>query len=95
MIAKIANSNWPKAYAQYEGFKPLSGNALFAQMDHTRWARQRKSLAPAFGPGVVNAQFLSLRKYLIVRGPWPILPVGIRNSPVLAICESLGCCIGK
>ncbi|EKG09696.1 Cytochrome P450 [Macrophomina phaseolina MS6] len=34
-------------------------------MDHSRWHRQRKSLAPAFGPGVVNAQFSSLRKYLI------------------------------
>ncbi|KAL1639396.1 hypothetical protein SLS58_007977 [Diplodia intermedia] len=64
LVSKIANQNWPKAPAQYEGFKPLSGNALFAQMDHTRWHRQRKALAPAFGPAVVNAQFPSLRKYL-------------------------------
>ncbi|KAB2571925.1 cytochrome P450 46A1 [Lasiodiplodia theobromae] len=64
LVSKIANQNWPKAPAQYEGFKPLSGSALFAQMDHTRWHRQRKALAPAFGPAVVNAQFPSLRKYL-------------------------------
>ncbi|KAG9377140.1 CypX Cytochrome P450 [Pyrenophora tritici-repentis] len=48
LISKIANQNWPKAPAQYEGFKPLSGSALFAQMDHTRWHSQRKALAPAF-----------------------------------------------
>ncbi|KAI1507754.1 CypX, Cytochrome P450 [Pyrenophora tritici-repentis] len=64
LISKIANQNWPKAPAQYEGFKPLSGSALFAQMDHTRWHSQRKALAPAFGPAVVNAQFSSLARYL-------------------------------
>lgn len=66
MVAKILNSNWPKAPGQYEGFKPLSGSALFAQMDHQRWHVQRKALAPAFGPGVINAQVKSLNKYLKV-----------------------------
>ncbi|KAI1161516.1 cytochrome P450 46A1 [Nemania serpens] len=64
MVAKIANCNWPKAPGQYEGFKPLSGSALFAQMDHQRWHVQRKALSPAFGPGVINGQVKSLNKYL-------------------------------
>lgn len=54
-------------------------------MDHTRWARQRKSLAPAFGPGLVNAQFLSLRKYLMVCGLWLFLSIKTHNSPIIAI----------
>jgi hypothetical protein len=69
MISKIANRNWPKAPGQYEGFKPLSGSALFAQMDHQRWHVQRKALAPAFGPGVINGQVKSLNKYLKVSRP--------------------------
>ncbi|TLD37843.1 cytochrome P450 46A1 [Venturia nashicola] len=64
IIARILNANWPKAAVQYEGFKPLSGNALFTQMDHQRWHKQRKSLSPAFGPGVVNTQLSSLQRYL-------------------------------
>jgi hypothetical protein len=35
-------------------------------MDHSRWHRQRKALAPAFGPVVVNAQFSSLKRHLFV-----------------------------
>ena len=36
-------------------------------MDHSRWHKQRKALAPAFGPVVVNAQFPSLKRHLAVR----------------------------
>ncbi|EJD00090.1 cytochrome P450 46A1 [Fomitiporia mediterranea MF3/22] len=64
LISKIANSNWPKFPAQYSGFKPLSGSALFAQMDQERWKQQRKGLAPAFQPATVSNQYSALHKYL-------------------------------
>ena len=66
LIKKIANENWPKFPAQYAGFKPLSGSALFAQMDQERWKMQRKGLAPAFQPRAVNDQYQSLHRYLLV-----------------------------
>ena len=66
VVSKIANSNWPKIPTQYAGFKPLSGSALFAQMDQERWKQQRKSLAPAFQPQTVNEQYPTLQKYLVV-----------------------------
>ncbi|THG99701.1 hypothetical protein EW026_g2692 [Hermanssonia centrifuga] len=65
LIAQIANENWPKSPAQYDGFKPLSGDALFAQMDQMRWKHQRKSLAPAFQPQTINSQYDKLEKYLL------------------------------
>ncbi|KIP07170.1 hypothetical protein PHLGIDRAFT_118327 [Phlebiopsis gigantea 11061_1 CR5-6] len=65
LIRKIANENWPKFPAQYAGFKPLSGSALFAQMDQSRWKIQRKGLAPAFQPRTVNDQYPSLHRYLL------------------------------
>ncbi|EJC99581.1 cytochrome P450 [Fomitiporia mediterranea MF3/22] len=64
IISKIGNSNWPKFHAQYSGFKPLSGSALFAQMDQERWKQQRKGLAPAFQPITVNDQYPMLQRYL-------------------------------
>ncbi|OCB90319.1 cytochrome P450 46A1 [Sanghuangporus baumii] len=65
VVSKIANSNWPKIPTQYSGFKPLSGSALFAQMDQERWKQQRKGLAPAFQPQTVNEQYPTLQKYLM------------------------------
>ncbi|KAG9217789.1 hypothetical protein CCMSSC00406_0003522 [Pleurotus cornucopiae] len=66
LISRIANSNWPKFPAQYAGFTPLSGSALFAQMDQERWKRQRKALAPAFQPVVVHDQYSSLQSHILV-----------------------------
>ncbi|KAL5536605.1 hypothetical protein ACEPAF_428 [Sanghuangporus sanghuang] len=65
LISKIAKRNWPKFPSQYSGFMPLSGSALFAQMDQERWKQQRKALAPAFQPQVVGDQRPSLQKYLL------------------------------
>ncbi|EKM51452.1 uncharacterized protein PHACADRAFT_152212 [Phanerochaete carnosa HHB-10118-sp] len=65
LIRKIANENWPKFPAQYAGFRPLSGSALFAQMDQARWKTQRRGLAPAFQPRTVHAQYPALHKYLL------------------------------
>lgn len=64
LVAKIANSNWPKFPRQYAGFKPLSGDALFAQMNPARWKQQRHALAPAFQQHTIDAQYGSLRGYL-------------------------------
>ncbi|KIJ45361.1 hypothetical protein M422DRAFT_251134 [Sphaerobolus stellatus SS14] len=64
LIRKIANENWPKFPGQYAGFQPLSGSALFAQMDQGRWKQLRKGLAPSFQPSTVNDQYSSLHKYL-------------------------------
>jgi cholesterol 24-hydroxylase len=65
MIAKITTSNWPKAAKQYDGFRPLSGNALFVQTNQERWKIQRKRLAPAFAPQVVDALLPCLEKHLM------------------------------
>ncbi|KZV76178.1 cytochrome P450 46A1 [Peniophora sp. CONT] len=64
LVAKIANSNWAKFPPQYAGFKPLSGDALFAQMDPARWKIQRRALAPAFQQRTIDAQYGALRGYL-------------------------------
>ncbi|KAF3761346.1 cytochrome P450 [Cryphonectria parasitica EP155] len=64
MIHTIATENWEKASSQYEGFRPLSGDALFMPKAHTKWLRQRKSLSPAFGPQVIRMQYPTLRRYI-------------------------------
>ncbi|KAL9126809.1 MAG: hypothetical protein Q9217_004204 [Psora testacea] len=64
MITTIANSNWPKSSAQYDGFRPLSGDALFVQTNHEKWHIQRKRLAPAFQPQIIDAQYAGFAKHL-------------------------------
>ncbi|KAI4281959.1 MAG: hypothetical protein L6R38_003302 [Xanthoria sp. 2 TBL-2021] len=64
MITAITNSNWPKSSAQYEGFRPLSGDALFVQTNHEKWHMQRKRLAPAFQPQIIDAQYGCFAKHL-------------------------------
>ncbi|KAL8994465.1 MAG: hypothetical protein Q9169_005574 [Polycauliona sp. 2 TL-2023] len=64
MITAITSSNWPKAGAQYEGFRPLSGDALFVQTNHEKWRTQRKRLAPAFAPNIIDAQYACFAKHL-------------------------------
>ncbi|KAL8659388.1 MAG: hypothetical protein Q9226_000464 [Calogaya cf. arnoldii] len=64
MITTITTSNWPKSAAQYEGFKPLSGDALFVQTNHEKWHIQRKRLAPAFQPQIIEAQYGCFAKHL-------------------------------
>lgn len=54
---------------QYDGFKPLSGDALFVQTDKHRARIQRKHLNPAFQPRVIEAQYDSLSKHLKVSLP--------------------------
>lgn len=66
MITTITSSNWPKSSAQYEGFRPLSGDALFVQIDHQKWHMQRKRLAPAFQPQIIDAQYDCFAKHLTV-----------------------------
>ncbi len=66
IVAAIANANWPKAESQYEGFRCLSGNALFMPKAHGQWLRHRKSLSPAFGPQNIKMQYPVLVKYLTV-----------------------------
>lgn len=66
MITTIANSNWPKSKTQYDGFRPLSGDALFVQTDHEKWRIQRKRLAPAFSPNIIEAQYDCFAKHLTV-----------------------------
>ena len=66
MIMKIAMANWPKASIQYDGFKPLNGNALFVQLNHDRWRIQRKRLEPAFQHHVIRAQHEAFSKHLEV-----------------------------
>lgn len=66
MITAITNSNWPKSSAQYEGFRPLSGDALFVQTNHEKWHMQRKRLAPAFQPQIIDAQYGCFAKHLTV-----------------------------
>jgi hypothetical protein len=68
LILKITTENWPKPPEQYDGFRPLSGDALFVQINHERWRTQRKHLAPAFQPQIINAQYPCFAKYLSVRG---------------------------
>ncbi|KAI0553204.1 cytochrome P450 46A1 [Xylaria curta] len=50
IIAEIATSNWPKSAAQYDGFKPLDGDAVFIISNHEKWRMQSKRLQPAFQP---------------------------------------------
>lgn len=64
MIAKITTANWPKSSAQYDGFRPLNGDALFVQTHHEKWKIQRKRLAPAFQPQTVDAQYPYFAKHL-------------------------------
>lgn len=66
MIAKITTANWPKSSAQYDGFRPLNGDALFAQTNHEKWKIQRKRLAPAFQPQTIDSQYPYLKKHLSV-----------------------------
>ncbi|KAJ8119553.1 hypothetical protein ONZ43_g3518 [Nemania bipapillata] len=64
IIAEIATSNWPKSAAQYDGFKPLDGDALFVQTNQDRWKMQSKRLAPAFQPSVIQSQYPCLAKHI-------------------------------
>ncbi|KAI2636845.1 cytochrome P450 46A1 [Xylaria nigripes] len=64
MIAEIATANWQKAEAQYDGFRPLDGDALFVQTNLERWKMQSKRLAPAFQPSVIASQYTSLAKHI-------------------------------
>ncbi|KAL8984153.1 MAG: hypothetical protein Q9205_001795 [Flavoplaca limonia] len=64
MINAITTSNWAKSAAQYDGFRPLSGDALFVQTNHEKWHMQRKRLAPAFQPQVIDAQYGAFAKHL-------------------------------
>lgn len=64
IIAEIATSNWPKSAAQYDGFKPLDGDALFVQTNQDRWRMQSKRLAPAFQPSVIQSQYPCLAKHI-------------------------------
>ena len=66
MITTITSSNWPKSSAQYDGFRPLSGDALFVQTNHEKWRMQRKRLAPAFQPNIIDAQYACFAKHLHV-----------------------------
>lgn len=66
IIAKIATANWPKSEAQYAGFRPLDGDALFLQTDMEKWRMQSKRLAPAFQPKVVREQYPFFAKHLKV-----------------------------
>jgi cytochrome P450 len=75
MIAKIATANWPKSTQQYKGFRPLNGDALFVQTDHERWKVQRKRLAPAFQPSVINEQYPCFAKHLTVSERCAELPM--------------------
>lgn len=67
IIAEISTSNWPKSAAQYDGFKPLDGDALFVQTNQDRWKMQSKRLAPAFQPNVIKSQYPCLAKHIGVR----------------------------
>ncbi|KAI6088749.1 cytochrome P450 46A1 [Hypoxylon rubiginosum] len=64
IITEITTLNWPKSSAQYAGFRPLSGDALFVQTNHEKWRIQSKRLAPAFQPHVIQAQRPCLAKHL-------------------------------
>lgn len=64
MITTISNSNWQKASTQYDGFRPLSGDALFVQTNHDKWRIQRKRLAPAFQPNIIEGQYACFAKHL-------------------------------
>ena len=66
MITTITSSNWPKSSAQYDGFRALSGDALFVQINHEKWRIQRKRLSPAFSPHVIDAQYACFAKHLTV-----------------------------
>ncbi|KAI0973388.1 cytochrome P450 46A1 [Xylaria arbuscula] len=64
LVAEIATSNWPKSAAQYDGFKPLDGDALFVQTNQERWKMQSKRLAPAFQPSVIAQQYPCLAGHI-------------------------------
>ncbi|TGJ80719.1 hypothetical protein E0Z10_g8043 [Xylaria hypoxylon] len=64
LIAKIATQNWPKSASQYDGFKPLDGDALFVQTNQERWKMQSKRLAPAFQPNVIQSQYPCLAGHI-------------------------------
>ncbi|KAJ2991947.1 hypothetical protein NUW58_g2334 [Xylaria curta] len=64
LVAEIATSNWPKSAAQYDGFKPLDGDALFVQTNQERWKMQSKRLAPAFQPNVIQSQYPCLASHI-------------------------------
>ncbi|OTB01256.1 hypothetical protein M426DRAFT_75321 [Hypoxylon sp. CI-4A] len=65
IISEIATTNWPKSETQYEGFRPLDGDALFVQTDTERWKMQSKRLAPAFQPHIIQGQYGSLKKHIM------------------------------
>ncbi|CZS99106.1 uncharacterized protein RAG0_07577 [Rhynchosporium agropyri] len=65
MIFKITTANWPKSSLQYDGFQPLSGDALFVQTIHEIWRVQRKRVAPAFQPQVIDQQYSYVTKHLL------------------------------
>ncbi|KAI0864078.1 cytochrome P450 46A1 [Xylaria cubensis] len=64
IIAEIATTNWPKSAAQYDGFKPLDGDALFITSNHDKWRMQSKRLAPAFQPNVIAQQYSCLAGHI-------------------------------
>ncbi|KAK5626570.1 hypothetical protein RRF57_002285 [Xylaria bambusicola] len=64
VVAEIATSNWPKSASQYDGFKPLDGDALFVQTNQERWKMQSKRLAPAFQPSVIQQQYPCLANHI-------------------------------
>ncbi|XMA18427.1 hypothetical protein WAI453_011218 [Rhynchosporium graminicola] len=65
MIFKITTANWPKSSLQYDVFQPLSGDALFVQTIHEIWRVQRKRVAPAFQPQVIDQQYSYVTKHLL------------------------------
>lgn len=44
----------------------MSGDALFVQTNHEKWRIQRKRLAPAFQPNIIDAQYSCFAKHLTV-----------------------------
>ncbi|CAF1534008.1 unnamed protein product [Adineta steineri] len=66
VIKFICSKNYPKDEKVYTGFKYLSGDGLFAQLNQELWKKQRRALAPAFSHANVRHQHYIMQKYMSV-----------------------------
>ena len=66
VINHICLKNYPKDQKVYDGFKFLSGDGLFSQLNQALWKRQRQALAPAFSHQNVRHQHYIMQKYMNV-----------------------------
>ncbi|CAF1045876.1 unnamed protein product [Adineta ricciae] len=64
VINHLCLRNYLKDEKVYNGFKYLSGNGLFSQLDPVQWKKQRSALAPSFSHANVYQQHHIMQEYM-------------------------------